>query len=647
MAGSKASRILPGLMAILGVLVLAGCSGNGAMPSTPTAISGGPWIPLQGPYGGQVKAFAEDNSGNVYAATQGAGVFLTSDAGNTWRAVTTTGLTDLRIESLVIDSSGNLFAGSDSVNGGVFKLSTGGSGWQAINNGLGVNFQTKAPALGALVFDSSGNLWAETRDGGVYRLPPGGTTWSLMGSFAADENTEALAITPSGAILAGTRGGVFLSTDQGATWSATSLTVGVAALAIDSFGVVYAGLALDQTTSAVSGGVYRSVNGGLSWANLALSGEGVYALGVSGGSVFVGATTPAGQGVVYVSLDHGLSYSQLSNGLANLAKVSSIASTRQGLFLGANGAFRSIDNGNSWQAVNNGLLATRYISGLVVASNGDIYVASRFNGIARSSDGGATWSEVNTGLSEMNISTVTLNASGEVVAGSSVSSPLNVAAAHAYRLPGNGTTWATSNLDACRNVDTFVTNQNGGLFAGCWWAGLFQSADNGNTYSQVVPLPTGGIIFQLTSDATGNLYAGTESSGVLRSSDGGQSWQSLGTAPGGDAFTVGLNNANEVLTGMAKGLFRFTSGSWVPSSTGISNATSGIVYSDIATSKAGQIFLATRSGVYTSADGGNTWQSFNTGLNVLYGTVLRFDKSGFLYLGTGGGGSYRTAQPIP
>ena len=69
----------------------------------------GQWVQVNGPYGGTIKALAV-KGGNVFAGTDGAGVFLSTDNGTSWKAVNT-GLTNLTVYCLAVSDS-NLFRDS-------------------------------------------------------------------------------------------------------------------------------------------------------------------------------------------------------------------------------------------------------------------------------------------------------------------------------------------------------------------------------------------------------------------------------------------------------------------------------------------------------------------------------------------------------
>ncbi|MEX0601758.1 MAG: regulator, partial [Bacteroidota bacterium] len=76
------------------------------------------WVQTNGPYGGFVRSLAVSGT-NLFAGTDGGGVFLSTNNGTSWTQVNT-GLTNTDVRSLAVSGT-NLFAGTD--GGGVF-LST-------------------------------------------------------------------------------------------------------------------------------------------------------------------------------------------------------------------------------------------------------------------------------------------------------------------------------------------------------------------------------------------------------------------------------------------------------------------------------------------------------------------------------------------
>jgi len=108
-----------------------------------------------------INFLASDRQDNVFAATGSFGTyrFLFTQ----WELLDK-GLPagdEGAIESLAIDSAGNVYGGSPAE--GVYRLAYGGSVWHRYNSGLSDS------SVNSICIDSSGNLYAATSGGGVYR----------------------------------------------------------------------------------------------------------------------------------------------------------------------------------------------------------------------------------------------------------------------------------------------------------------------------------------------------------------------------------------------------------------------------------------------------------------------------------------------
>jgi hypothetical protein len=282
------------------------------------------------------------------------------------------GLTNSVVVSLAINSSGYIFAGTDSDGSGGVCLSTNnGTSWTSVSNGL-----PSSPNISRLTINSSGYIFAGAHTG-LYLSTNNGTSWTAVNNgLPSSQNIVSLAINSSGYIFAGTGGGtgIYLSTNNGATWTQTGLTnKGVGSLAINSSGYIFAG---------TNGGVYLSTNNGASWTNVGLTSRAVYSLAInSSGYVFAGTDTAG----VYLSTNNGASWTQLNNGLA-INSVWSLAISSSGyIFAGTlgNGVYLSTNNGTSWTQVNNGLMIN-VVWSLAVSSSGYIF-AGTGSGIYRAS----------------------------------------------------------------------------------------------------------------------------------------------------------------------------------------------------------------------------------------------------------------------
>jgi photosystem II stability/assembly factor-like uncharacterized protein len=186
-------------------------------------------------------------------------------------------------------------------------------------------------------------------------------------------------------LFAGTDpGGVFRSTDYGASWTVAS---GDRTL-LDVKSLIAKGADLFAGTH---GDVLRTTNCGASWFSV-LKKPDVYALLVNGTHLFAG--TDVG---VFLSNDDGASWTSKSNGLTYPA-VNALAYIGANLFAAANDGevFRSTNDGASWTAVNAGLPGSIIWALAVCGTN--LFAGTWDNGVYRSTNNGTSWTAVNAGL---------------------------------------------------------------------------------------------------------------------------------------------------------------------------------------------------------------------------------------------------------
>ncbi|HEY5125137.1 MAG TPA: T9SS type A sorting domain-containing protein, partial [Ignavibacteria bacterium] len=126
--------------------------------------------------------------------------------GSSWTSVNN-GLTSSYVYSFAV-SGANIFAGTD--GGGVFLSTNNGSSWTSVNNGL-----TNSYVLSLAV--SGTNIFAGTWSDGVFLSTNNGLSWTAVNNGLTYYNVSSLAVSGTN-IFAGTNGGVFLSTNNGSNW---------------------------------------------------------------------------------------------------------------------------------------------------------------------------------------------------------------------------------------------------------------------------------------------------------------------------------------------------------------------------------------------------------------------------------------------
>jgi photosystem II stability/assembly factor-like uncharacterized protein len=245
---------------------------------------------------------------NLFAGTNGNGVYRTNDNGASWNQVNN-GLNKLAVYTFAVNSL-NLFAGT--YNGEVYRSVNEGDSWTQVHLLPNIKLQSGAEltngAVTALVLKDS-NLFA-----GIYaQIPDGGKP-----GF----------------------GGVYRSINNGGSWTETLK-------AWPGFGVIALAVNGTYLFAGTNRGVYRSADNGDSWilVNNGLTNIDVTTIAVSGTYLLV--STASG---VYRSIDHGDSWTR-----ANLPfGVTGLTANSATLFAWNDGSyvFRSVNNGDSWTEVN-------------------------------------------------------------------------------------------------------------------------------------------------------------------------------------------------------------------------------------------------------------------------------------------------------
>ena len=213
-------------------------------------------------------AIASGPPATLYAGTL-SGVFRSTTGGGTWSAINT-GLSDLSVLSLVIDPvvPATLYAGTAST---VFKSVNGGDTWShPANIGLPSDW-VNALTIAKATATTPAAIYAGTYSG-VFMSTDGGATWSDTSNGLTNKFVVALVVVPASpnTVYAGTPRGVFKRVNDGA-WSAVNTNLPlmppdwVNALAVDPADSANP-MALFAGTG--SNGVFMSTNGGTSWSSV-------------------------------------------------------------------------------------------------------------------------------------------------------------------------------------------------------------------------------------------------------------------------------------------------------------------------------------------------------------------------------------------
>ena len=320
--------------------------------------------------------------GAMYAGSSVNGVYRSDDNGNSWvrhdAGLNVKDVTSLEFLGTV------LIAGTN--GGGVFSFDSTGNSWIPKNTGITSTSVEKIITQGS-------DMYCGTYYSGIFASSDNGNTWSSRSSGLPEGPITALYQSGPNMFCGFLFGyGIYKSADQGQTWFHSGLTKAVSAMS-ELPGKLFAG---------ASDGMYRSTDNGISWSASGSglpSSSGVMSLLPFGTEIFAGLDSKG----VYISTDGGNSWTARNNGISTLS-VNSLIKKDTLLFAGtSNGVRRSIDHGEHWTVVNNGL-STLMITSMANVANG--ILAGTTDGLFFSENNGDTWTNVSAGLTDKNINDV-------------------------------------------------------------------------------------------------------------------------------------------------------------------------------------------------------------------------------------------------
>ena len=280
------------------------------------------------------------------------GVYRSTNAGDTWEKLPTTGMTNINIESIAIDPRDDkaIYAGSWHLP---FKSTDGGQTWQVTNKGI----IDDSDVFAIEIDERNPDHVIASACSGIYETKNAGASWrKVNGIPSQSRRTRAILQNPAkpSVIYAGTTEGFWMSPDGGDSWKVTtnrqSFEVNAIAVHPKNPDTVYIG--------TNNYGVMVSRDGGRNFApsNDGYSGRRAYSIlpdrEVAGRVYATTINTATGGGYFYVSTDGGVSWQLSTRNMPQRLIAYSIlqdATDANVIYLGTNyGLYRSPDRGASW-----------------------------------------------------------------------------------------------------------------------------------------------------------------------------------------------------------------------------------------------------------------------------------------------------------
>ncbi|MFZ4741130.1 MAG: WD40/YVTN/BNR-like repeat-containing protein [Bacteroidales bacterium] len=283
-------------------------------------------------------------NGNIFAGTYGSGVFMSTDNGASW-IPKNTGLSDKNVWSISIKDS-LIYVGTEK---GIFKSINNGETWVVKNNGLTDKHIWAIASNDNKIFIGTLN--------GVFLSTNQGNTWTSVSKGLIDKHVLSLA-TNGRNIFAGTKSeGVFVTTNNGNTWRSVNTGIkskyNICSLICNN-NKIYAG-----NSYYFEEGILSKDSSDILWDNLNNRELrcNIHCIAIKENNIFVGKFKYGDISRFNINNKEGSNLQHIK-GLSNVYDIRSILVNGNNIFIGTwgYGVFLSNNDGESWIAVNNGLI---------------------------------------------------------------------------------------------------------------------------------------------------------------------------------------------------------------------------------------------------------------------------------------------------
>ncbi|MCX6164603.1 MAG: hypothetical protein NTU73_07025, partial [Ignavibacteriae bacterium] len=273
---------------------------------------------------------------------------------------------------------------------------------------------------------------------------------------------------------------------------------------------------------AAFGGIWKSTNGGLNWIQ-----KTDFEVSLSTGAIAISQASAGKTGIIYYGTGEA---------------------TYSGASYYGRGLLKSMDGGETWISIRNGLPSSTYFSRLIIRPNhnNELLAALGNSGIYRSTDAGMNWYQVRSGRCDDVLFSLTGDTAYAIGSGQNMRISVDGGATFPTQI-GTGIVIGTRNHFAmCKSAPNIfyvsVYNSSGTV-------SVFKSTDRGNNFTQLVPSFnfSGGqawydFYMHVSPFNPDYAYVGTLT--IFRTTDGGTSFQSISSGVRVDQHNMDFHPAD-------------------------------------------------------------------------------------------------------
>ena len=563
----------------------------------PSASHAAQWSSL-GPEGGDVRSLAYDpaNPDHIILGTSTGVLFVSNDAGHSWTRFAHLGPNDDYVLDHVVFDPQNpkkLYVSAWSFQnqqaGDVFRSHDGGKNWEPVPGMHGKS--VRALAISA---SDSKVLVAGTLEG-VYRTKDGGNNWDRISpaNHADIKNVESIAVDPSNpdVVYAGTWHLAWKTPDGGATWQHINKGMiddsDVFSIIVDKANpsIVFASACSGIYKSESSGELFKKIQG----IPFSARRTRVLKQDPTNASIVYAGTTEG----LWKSSDLGKTWKHVTNSDVVVNDVLVDPRNSQHVLLATDrmGILSSADGTQTFSASNQGF-SHRYIAA-IEADHSDpktIYVGlindQELGGVFMSRDGGAHWQQRSTGLGARDVFTLKQAGNGTLLAGTNRGM---------FLLDKNGATWRPSNTVVSETSATKVIKVKGKT----------KRVASHSTKRSELNARVNDV------EIASNRWLAATSAGLYTSSDQGKIWTG-GPVMGKQDFVAVRADREMIVAATRSTVLVSTDGGTEWKQAPLTSFVSSVF--GLAITPDANIFVASREGIFHSADAGKTWEHVVNGV---------------------------------